>query len=103
MATALADVYVNVRKQGNQTILATCDCGICGKTLKDGKIVFEVREEFYKGMRVTIEEAIELCKQSTIVNMVGKYIVNQAVKAGLVHPEAIIEINGIPHAQIVKM
>jgi hypothetical protein len=103
MATALADVYVNVRKQGNQTILATCDCDICGKTLKDGKIVFEVREEFYKGMRVTIEEAIELCKQSTIVNMVGKCIVRQAVKAGLVHPEAVLRIDGIPHAQIVRI
>jgi hypothetical protein len=100
---ALADVYVNVRKQGNQTILATCDCYICGKTLREGKIVFEVREEFYRGIRVTSEEAIELCKQSTIVNMVGKCIVDQAVKAGLVHPEAILEINGIPHAQIVKI
>lgn len=103
MATVLTDVYVNVRKQGNQTVLATCDCEICGKTLRDGKIVFEVREEFYKGMKVTMEEAIELVKQSTIVNMVGKCIVRQAVKAGLVHPEAILKIKGIPHAQIVRI
>jgi hypothetical protein len=103
LKTALTDVYVNVRKQGNQTVLATCDCDICGKTLRDGKIVFEVREEFYKGIRVTSEEAIELCKQSTIVNMIGRRIVSQAIKAGLVHPDAILKIKGIPHAQIVKM
>jgi hypothetical protein len=103
LTTALTDVYVNVRKQGNQTVLATCDCDICGKTLRDGKIVFEVREEFYKGIKVTSEEAIELCKQSTIVNMIGKRIVTQAVKAGLVHPDAILRIKGIPHAQIVRM
>jgi hypothetical protein len=103
MTAALTDVYVNVRRQGNQTVLATCDCDICGKTLRDGKIVFEVREEFYKGIRVTSEEAIELCKQSTIVNMIGRRIVNQAVKAGLVHPDAVLKIKGIPHAQIVKM
>jgi hypothetical protein len=103
MALMLADVYVNVRKQGNQTVLATCDCDICGKTLRDGKIVFAVREEFYKGIKVTVEEALELCKQSTVVNMVGKYVVGQAIKAGLVHPEAILKINGIPHAQIVKI
>jgi hypothetical protein len=65
--------------------------------------VFEVREEFYKGIKVTSEEAIELCKQSTIVNMIGKRIVTQAVKAGLVHPDAILRIKGIPHAQIVRM
>jgi len=103
MATTLTDVYVNVRRHGKQTILATCDCEICGKTLRDGKIVFEVREEFYKGIKVTIEEAIDLCRQSTIVNMVGKCIVRQAVKAGLVHPEAVLRIDGIPHAQIVKI
>ncbi len=103
MAAALTDVYVNVRRHGKQTILATCDCELCGKTLRDGKIVFEVREEFYKGMKVTIEEAIELVKQSTIVNMVGKCIVKNAVKAGLVHPEAVLKIDGVPHAQIVKI
>jgi hypothetical protein len=103
MAPVLTDVYVNLRKQGNQTMLATCDCDICGKTLRDGKIVFEVREDFYKGMKVTIEEAIELCKQSTIVNMIGTCIVKHAVEAGLVHPDAILKIKGIPHAQIVKI
>jgi len=99
----LADVYVNVRKHGKNVVLATCDCEILGRVLRDGKIVFEVREEFYKGTKVTIEEAIELCKQSTIVNMIGKCIVEKAVKAGLVHPEAILKISGVPHAQIVKL
>jgi len=74
-----------------------------GKVLRDGKIVFEIKEEFYKGRRVTVEEAIELCKQSTIVNMVGQCIVERAVKEGLIHPDAILKINGVPHAQIIKM
>jgi len=99
----VTDVYVNVRKHGKQVLLATCDCDLVGQILRDGQIVFEVREDFYKGMRVTIEEAIELCRQSTIVNMVGKCIVDKAVKAGLVHPEAILKISGVPHAQIVKL
>jgi len=99
----LVEVYVNLRKHGQFTILATCDCELMGKVLRHGKIVFEVREEFYKGHRVTLEEAIELAKQSTIVNMVGQRIVQKAIKEGLVHPEAILKISGVPHAQIVKM
>ena len=99
----MVEVYVNIRKQGQFTLLATCDCELLGKVLRHGKIVFEVREEFYKGHRVSLEEAIELAKQSTIVNMVGKHIVRKAVKEGLVHPEAILNISGVPHAQIVKM
>jgi len=99
----LAEVYVNLRKSGQFVVLATCDCELLGKVLRDGKIVFEVKEEFYKGHRVSVEEAIELCRQSTIVNMVGQCIVERAVKEGLIHPEAILKIKGVPHAQIVKM
>lgn len=94
---------MNVRRCGQYVILATCDCELLGKVLRDGKIVFEIREDFYKGQKVTVEEALELCKQSTIVNMVGKCIVNKAIKEGLIHPEAILKIKGIPHAQIIKM
>lgn len=99
----MAEVYVNLRKHGKFVVLATCDCELLGKVLRDGKIVFEIREEFYKGHKVTIEEAIELCRRSTIVNMVGQTIVEKAVEEGLVHPEAILKISGVPHAQIVKI
>jgi len=35
--------------------------------------------------------------------MVGKKIVEKAIEKGYVHPEAVIEIQGVPHAQIIKM
>lgn len=97
------EVYVNLRKWGRHTVLATCDAELLGRILRDGKIVFKVKEDFYKGSKVSVEEAIELVKQCTIVNMVGKHIVKRAVREGLVHPEAVLEISGVPHAQIVKM
>ncbi|MDH5664435.1 MAG: DUF424 family protein, partial [Candidatus Bathyarchaeota archaeon] len=81
---------------------ATCDAELLGKVLRDGKIVFEVREEFYKGSKVSVEEAVDLMKQCTVVNMVGKCIVDKALEKGLIHPEAILKISGVPHAQIVK-
>jgi len=40
---------------------------------------------------------------STIVNMVGKNIVQKAIEKGYVHPEAVLNIEGVPHAQIVKI
>jgi hypothetical protein len=76
---------------------------VLGKTLKHGKIVFHVREEFYKGSLVSLEEAVDLIQQSTIVNMVGRKIVEKAIERGLVHPDAVLEIEGVPHAQIVKL
>jgi len=97
------EVYVNVRRWGQCVLLATCDAELLGKVLNEGKIVFEVREEFYKGLKVSVEEAIDLIRQSTIVNMVGERIVKKAVEEGLIHPEAVLKISGIPHAQIVKV
>lgn len=83
--------------------MATCDADLLGKILREGKIVFEIREEFYKGLKVSMEEAIDLIAQSTIVNMVGHRIVKRAVEKGLIHPEAVMKISGVPHAQIIKM
>jgi hypothetical protein len=80
-----------------------CDAEVLGKTLCEGKIVFQVKEEFYKGKKVSIEEAMAMIENSTIVNMVGTHVVKKAVEKGYVHPEAILNIEGIPHAQIVKM
>lgn len=94
---------MNVRRWGQHTLLATCDVELLGKILRDGRIVFEVREEFYKGLKVSVDEAIDLMRQSTIVNMVGQRIVERAIEEGLVHPEAVLKISGIPHAQIVKI
>lgn len=80
-----------------------CDADMLGKTLKQGKIVFHIQEKFYKGSLVSLEEAVDLIQQSTIVNMVGQKIVKKAIEKGLVHSDAVIEIKGVPHAQIVKL
>ena len=97
------DVYLNVKKVGNNTILAICDCNLLGKTLKEGKIVFHIKDEFYKGRKTTVEEAIDLISNATIVNLVGKTCVEKAIVAKHVHPDAVIKIEGIPHAQIMKL
>jgi hypothetical protein len=97
------DAYVNLKKIGRNVLLAICDCEVLGRTLREGKIVFHVKDEFYNGGKVTIEEALNMIENSTIVNMVGKNCVERAIKKGYVHPEAVLHIEGVPHAQIVKL
>jgi hypothetical protein len=80
-----------------------CDADLLGRTLKEDKFAFHVSEKFYKGSLVSLEEAVELVWQCNVVNMVGRTIVKKALEKGLVHPDAVLEINGIPHAQIVKL
>jgi len=97
------EAYVNLKKIGRNVLLAICDCDLLGRTLREGKIVFHVKEEFYNGGKVSVEEAVSMIQNSTIVNLVGKNCVEKAISKGHVHPEAVIEINGVPHAQIVKL
>lgn len=96
------DVYLNVRKVGQNVVLAVCDCDLLGKTLREGKIVFHIKNEFYNGRKATLDEAVGLIGHSTIVNLVGKNCVEEAISQGYVHPEAVIRIEGVPHAQIMK-
>ena len=97
------NAYVNLKKMGKNVLLAICDCEVLGRTLREGKIVFHVKNEFYNGGKVSVEEAVSMIENSTIVNMVGKNCVEKAISKGYVHPEAVLQIEGVPHAQIVKL
>lgn len=94
---------MNLKKIGRNVLLSMCDTEILGRTLREGKIVFCVKEDFYRGTRVDIEEAVSMIKSSTIVNMIGKNVVKEAIEKGFVHPEAVLKIEGVPHAQIVRL
>jgi uncharacterized protein len=97
------DVYAKLQKNQGHVVLAICDCDLLGKTLHEGKIVFKIRDEFYNGGKTSVDEAVEMIQNSTIVNLVGKCCVEKAIKRGFVHPEAVIKIEGVPHAQIMKL
>ncbi|MEM2875627.1 MAG: DUF424 family protein [Candidatus Bathyarchaeia archaeon] len=98
-----ASVYVNVWRWPRCTMVSACDVDILGKVLREGNVRFEVNEKFYKGSRMTLEEAVEQLRGCVIANLVGKNIVDAAVREGLIHPEAVIKIAGVPHAQIVRI
>jgi hypothetical protein len=97
------DAYVNIRKMGKNVLLAICDSEMLGKTLRQGKIVFHIKGEFYNGGKATVEDAISMIENSTIINIVGKNCVEKAIAKGYVHPDAVLQIEGVPHAQIVKL
>ncbi len=97
------ECYLNIQRNAGHVVLAVCDCDLLGRTLREGKIVFKIKEEFYKGRKVTVDEAVGLINNSTIVNLVGKHCVETAIAQGYVHPDAVIKIEGVPHAQIMKL
>ena len=76
------EVYVNLKKVGRNVLLAVCDCELLGKTLREGKIVFHIKDDFYNGGKTTVDEAMGMINNSTIVNLVGKCCVEKAISHG---------------------
>ncbi len=96
------EVYFNLKKEGKNVLLAICDEELLGKTLREGKVVFKISEDFYKGKKISVDQAISMIENSTIINLIGNECVKKAIENGYVHPEAVIKIEGISHAQIIK-
>jgi hypothetical protein len=99
----LSEVYLRTSKHGKDTLVAVCDYELLGKTLDGGRVPFKVSEEFYKGIPGEVDEALEAMRRATICNLVGKRIVEAAIRERLVHSRAIIYFGDIPHAQIVRL
>ena len=97
------NVYVKVMGRGRQRLVAACDADLLGKTLRFGKINFEIRRDFYEGSLVNVREAIELIRNAPNINLIGSLIIDEALKEGLVHPQAILNISGVPHTQIIRI
>jgi len=94
-------IYVKTHKTEEREVVAMCDEDVLGKTFEEGEVILEVSERFYKGKLVDDETAKDILKNGDILNLVGKKIVNLALKTGVVSKINIIKIKGIPHAQVI--
>ena len=96
-------ISIKIYKQGGDILIGACDEKLIGKKFVDGKFQIYVSREFYDGERVNIEVLKNHLKNATIANLVGEKTVQCAIKLGLVDPQCIMKIKGVPHAQVVKM
>jgi len=96
-------ISIRIYRQGNDVLIGACDEKLIGKKFVDGKFQIDVSKESYGGRRVTAEVLKKYLEDATIANLVGKDAVNCAIKMGLVDPECVMRIKGIPHAQMVRM
>ncbi len=84
-------------------VIGACDEELLGKRFTEGKFQINVTKKFYEGERITKKLLERFLQDATIANLVGRETVACAIKLGLVDPDSILKIKGIPHAQIVRM
>jgi hypothetical protein len=96
-------ISIRIYQRGNDLLLGACDEKLLGKKFEDGKFQIDVKREFYDGERITPNAFKKLLADATIANLVGKDTIKCAIEAGVVDPECIMKIKGVPHAQMVRM
>ncbi len=90
-----------VFKIEKNTVVAICDKELLGKAIrKDPE--FKVEKSFYFDKIVREKEAIDLIKNCTIANIIGKKIVKLAIDKKFITKENVIMIGDTPHAQFFK-
>ena len=95
--------YAKSYDNGKDIVVAICDKGILGKTVEGNKFQITISESFYGNEEIGKEKSIEMIKGCTIANLMGDEIVGLAIDQGFITKENVISINGVRHAQFVKI
>ena len=82
-------------------MLAIADSDLVGKSFSQDEKEIEVLESFYGNDTANSDEIMKKMGEATVVNALGENITTLLVEGGAVSSEDVVEICGIPHAQIV--
>ncbi len=96
-------ISMQIYKQGNDVLIGACDESLLGKSFSEGKFHLHVDKKFYGGEKVSADILKKYLELATIANLVGEKTINCAVAMGLISKECILRIDGVPHAQMVRM
>ena len=94
---------IRVTNHKNNLMLNICDPQLLGQKIKDDKITMNISKSYYCDRLVEKEEAENLLKKCSSINMVGKETVSLSVGLGIGSYQGVKEINGIPFLLIFKM
>lgn len=97
------NIRAKVTKVRDEVVLSAADEMIIGRELREGILHLSVNPDFYGEISVSKEFLKETMAMCTIGNFVGEETIAIGVDMGLIDPDNIILIDGIPHAQFARM
>lgn len=96
-------IYIKEYRSGSGLLVAVCDKDLVGKSFEEDGLHLKVTESFYKGEVATEGEVAESLKHATIANLVGERAIKCAIDNEFIEESSVIFVDGVPHAQIVKI
>ena len=83
-------------------IINICDLNILGTEINQGDFTINISKEYYYNEEISNDDAINLLKSSSIINLVGKDIVDLALTLKLAKKNTVKIIGNIPFLMIFK-
>lgn len=96
-------MYLKEYNSGSGLLVAVCDRDLLGKSFEEGALSLNISERFYKGEEATEGDVIASLQRATIANLVGERTIQCAVENDFIEEACIIFVDGVPHAQMVKL
>jgi len=90
-----------VNRQSNR-MLNICDAELVGRILKQSDLEVKLSKSYYGDQVVDEKEAESLLKNSSIINMAGRKIIDLSIKIGVGTVQGVKEIEGIPFLIVFK-
>ena len=87
----------------NNMMLNICDADLLGTNIVEGELNMNISESYYGEKLIEKEEARQLLKQSSIINMVGENTVTLSIELGIGSENGIKKISNIPFLIVFKM
>jgi len=95
----------SIRLTGYQenTMLNICDVDLVGKKISENNLQVDISKNYYGKEIVEKNEAENLLKNSSIINMVGKEIISLSMNLGIGSEKGIKKISGVPFLIVYKI
>lgn len=97
-----AKFVINIKSNGEISVLNICDQDVLGKVLKDGSLEIYVDPKYFGGTEAGPEDVIGLLKKHSIINLVGNASVDLAIRAGFGNKLAVRKIQGVDFLMVYK-
>lgn len=92
--------YLRVHQIQEEYLVTVCDAELLGKTICEGELELCVNERFYRGELSSLEDCLKQMDKATSLNLVGKSIVEAAIKNRLVNELSVKWINCNENGQV---
>jgi len=94
---------VRTTEYQKNTMLNICDADLLGKKIIQDKLTMNISESYYGERFIERDEAEDLLKNSSIINMVGKETVSLSIDLGIGSENGVKVISGVPFLIVFKM